>query len=69
MIAMYKVFKKNNRNQLILLSIIILVTLTFWGMAILVVPLLRYVLLSYGLFTLLIPMVLEKSSKNIIEEV
>ena len=64
MIAMYKVFKKNNREQIILLSIIILVTFTFWGMAILVVPLLRYVLLSYGLFTLLIPIILEKSIKK-----
>ena len=66
MIAMYKVFKKNNRDQIILLSIIILVTFTFWGMAILVVPLLRYVLLSYGLFTLLIPIILEK---KIIEDI
>ena len=63
MIALYKVFKRNDRKQIILLSIIILVTLTFWGMAILVVPLLRYVLLSYGLFTLLIPIILEKKLK------
>jgi 4-amino-4-deoxy-L-arabinose transferase-like glycosyltransferase len=68
MIASYKIFKRKIRSELILLSVILFITLTFWGMAILVVPLLRYVLLSYGLFTLLIPIIFDKQSQNIIED-
>ena len=64
----FKILKKNIKKEKILLALVISITLIFWFMAVLVVPLLRYVLLSYGLFTLLIPILFTHTPINETED-